>query len=255
MSAKLTSTNIGIANVQVSDTAASNDQRHAYRGHGLRRRHPPKFSFRQRRPSCRSAWAPQPAPQPSPRRFLTLPIILWADNRSLLRLLTAPPPAAVKRFHPCGHDRDDEFRRLERRSGAHHLHFRLHAFRRNGRENTRLCRRHTTVKTGTSPSGNDAAIVIGGLAGSIAFGQATTIGVDTTAANYIWKMSILVADSNGNAVPGAVVSLGVWPIGWSTGPACTIDPDTATTGTFWNEDDNENLILDAGEDGTEMLLC
>jgi hypothetical protein len=112
----------------------------------------------------------------------------------------------------------------------------------------------TAVTTGTAPSGNDAAIVIGGLAGSIAFGQATAIGVDSSTANYTWKMSILVSDSNGNAVPGAVVSLGVWPIGWSTGPSCSLDLDTATTGTFWNEDRNENLILDGtvttgGEDG------
>ncbi|MBW6487289.1 MAG: hypothetical protein K0B01_14185 [Syntrophobacterales bacterium] len=33
----------------------------------------------------------------------------------------------------------------------------------------------TTVETGTSPSGNDATIIIGGVAGSIAFGQATII--------------------------------------------------------------------------------
>jgi hypothetical protein len=123
-----------------------------------------------------------------------------------------------------------------------------------------------TVHTGsgaTPPSigsGNDAAIVIGGLAGSIAFGQATAVGTDSTTANYTWKMSILVSDSNGNAVPGAVVNLGVWPIAWSTGQACSFDADciwdithTVCTkgnyGTFWNEDQNENLILDAGEDG------
>jgi len=120
----------------------------------------------------------------------------------------------------------------------------------------------TTVATGTSPSGNDAAIVIGGVAGSIAFGQATVVSVDSTLANYVWPMSILVSDSNGNAVSGAIVSLSLWPIAWSTGLACTYDPDgcswnTATPpvcvpgnyGTYYNEDINENLILDSGEDG------
>jgi len=64
-------------------------------------------------------------------------------------------------------------------------------------------------------------------------------------------MSVLVADSNGNpAPPGTVVNLSAWPIAWSTGSGCAVDADTATTGTFYNEDTNENLILDAGEDGT-----
>jgi len=105
----------------------------------------------------------------------------------------------------------------------------------------------------STPTINDTAtIVIGGEAGSIAFGQATVLGVDSTNANYTLQMSVLVADSNGNPVPaGTIVNLSLWPIAWSTGSACSIDPDTATTGTFWNEDVNENLILDldTGEDG------
>lgn len=100
-------------------------------------------------------------------------------------------------------------------------------------------------------SGNDAAIVIGGTAGSVAFGSATVIATDSTNANYVRDMSILVADSNGNPAPlGTVVNLSAWPIAWSTGGACVVDADAANTGTFYNEDVNENLILDAGEDGT-----
>jgi hypothetical protein len=103
-----------------------------------------------------------------------------------------------------------------------------------------------------TPSGNDVAIVIGGVAGSIAFGQATSISNDDTQANYVWPMSVLVADSNGNAVKDANVSLSLWPIAWSTGGPCSVDLDTDTTGTFYNEDINENLILDAGEDGRRV---
>jgi Bacterial Ig-like domain (group 1) len=99
-------------------------------------------------------------------------------------------------------------------------------------------------------SGNDASIVIGGTAGSVAFGQATVLGENSNATAYVLPMSVLVADSGGNPVPGAVVNLSVWPIAWSTSSVpCTIDSDTASTGTFFNEDANENLNLDSGEDG------
>lgn len=107
------------------------------------------------------------------------------------------------------------------------------------------------VGVNLTSSGNDAAVVIGGTAGSVAFGQATALTVGGGGTTYILPMSVLVADSNGNPAPlGTVVNLSVWPIAWSTGGGCAVDADTATTGTFYNEDVNENLILDAGEDGT-----
>jgi hypothetical protein len=125
------------------------------------------------------------------------------------------------------------------------------------------------VGINVTDSGNDAAIVIGGVAGSIAFGQATVLSVDTTLSDYIQAMSILVADSNGNAVEGATVSLSLWPIAWSTGISCSYDADgvrydystdpageiTGDYGTFYNEDINENLILDAGEDGRRFYFA
>jgi hypothetical protein len=111
-------------------------------------------------------------------------------------------------------------------------------------------------------SGNDAAIVIGGSAGSIAFGQATELAVNSNKTAYILAMSVMVADSNGNPAPeGTVVNLSLWPIAVSTGGGCAVDPDgmvwdSATLsyipgngGTFLNEDINENVNLDAGEDG------
>jgi hypothetical protein len=83
-------------------------------------------------------------------------------------------------------------------------------------------------------------------------------------------MSVLVADSNGSPAPlGTVVNISTWPIAWSTGAGCVFDPDgfvwgitsaagvvpvtygwvVGNGGTFYNEDANENLVLDASEDG------
>jgi len=114
----------------------------------------------------------------------------------------------------------------------------------------------TAVATNTAPSGNDAAVVIGGTAGSVAFGIATTI-VELNPATYQLPMSVLVADSNGNAVPNTVVNLSAWPYAWSTGTqfACRVDTNTATTGTFLNEDANGNLNLDPGEDGVRLYAA
>lgn len=103
------------------------------------------------------------------------------------------------------------------------------------------------VETGVAPSGNDAAVVIGGQPGSIAFGRATVLGLNTDKTQYVQAMSVLVTDINGNPVSGATVSLSAWPIAWSTGELapCTPDADDGINqGTFLNEDVNENLILD-----------
>lgn len=112
----------------------------------------------------------------------------------------------------------------------------------------------------------DAAIVIGGVAGSVAFGMATTVSENDNKTQYILPMSVLVVDANGNPVSGAIVSLSAWPEAWSTGKSCAADADYISTydsstspptetktygnyGTFRNEDANENLYLDPGEDG------
>lgn len=102
------------------------------------------------------------------------------------------------------------------------------------------------VATGTSPSGSDATIVIGGTAGSVNIGRSS---VATDAGNgtlYILPMSVLVADANGNPVANSVVSLSAWPAAFNVGGnVCS-----GVSGTYYaNEDINENLSLDAGEDG------
>jgi hypothetical protein len=111
--------------------------------------------------------------------------------------------------------------------------------------------------TNTTTSSLDATIVIGGTAGSVAFGQATKI-IDAggTSTVYSFPMSVLVADSNGSPAPlGTVVNISAWPIAWSTGSGCAFDSDTATTGTFYNEDANQNLFLDPLEDGTRKYFA
>jgi len=112
------------------------------------------------------------------------------------------------------------------------------------------------IGVNATASNNDTAIVVGGTAGSVAFGQASSIedpglGRITT---YSFPMSVIVADSNGSPAPqGTVVNIGTWPIAWSTGTPCSIDADDGVSkGTFFNEDSNENLFLDAGEDGTRI---
>lgn len=118
----------------------------------------------------------------------------------------------------------------------------------------------------TSSSSLDTAIMVGGTAASVTFGQAARI-IDAGQSSpiYSYSMAVLVADASGNPAPmGTVVSLSAWPIAWTTGSRrAGCDPDIdgrvwspslgmyviGNAGTFYNEDANENLILDPGEDG------
>ncbi len=114
----------------------------------------------------------------------------------------------------------------------------------------------TTIATNTSPSGSDAAVVIGGTAGSVTIGRATTVAVDSSGTLYILPMSVLVADANGNPVTNTTVSLSAWPIAFNAnGTSC----NPLTTNDYYNEDDVlansayfENLSLDANEDGVRI---
>jgi hypothetical protein len=111
---------------------------------------------------------------------------------------------------------------------------------------------YPAVATGTSPSGNDATITIGGTAASISFAPASTVSSSPDDTSYIYNITVYVTDSAGHAAPeGTQVSLSVWPIAWSTGTAACGSP----TATYFNEDVNENGYLDGqwngvtGEDG------
>ncbi len=95
---------------------------------------------------------------------------------------------------------------------------------------------------------NDSvSIVIGGTAGSVVIGTATKVESINNDTTYNLSVSVLVSDSNGNAVAGAEVSLNLWPKRYLTG-FWNDDCDPIIIGRFDNEDSNRNLILDAGED-------
>ncbi len=101
-------------------------------------------------------------------------------------------------------------------------------------------------------------IIIGGTGGSLVIGQSTTISSINNDTAYSLPMSVLVSDSNGNPVSGAVVTLNLWPLQYGTGCWVKVGEEfvpgncPAPTYTFYdNEDDNHpdtsyyrNLILD-----------
>lgn len=109
----------------------------------------------------------------------------------------------------------------------------------------------TSIVTNTSPSGSDATVVIGGTAGSIAIGQSTVISDGASSTIYTLPMSVLVADSNGNAVANAVVSLSTWPIAFNVGGS--VCPGGPAGIFYFNEDANENLVRDSTETGPRLF--
>lgn len=108
---------------------------------------------------------------------------------------------------------------------------------------------------------DETAIVVGGIAGSVFIGLGDEVTV-VNATTYSYPVSIMVVDVNGNPAENVEVSLGLWPIRYSTGYWQDTDPDPdkddfipVVTGTFDNEDTNENMMLDPGEDTNgDMVL-
>ncbi|MDQ6953250.1 MAG: Ig-like domain-containing protein [Mariprofundaceae bacterium] len=125
----------------------------------------------------------------------------------------------------------------------------------------------TVVKTTGLPTVDPHAItniVMGGTAGSVVIGRGSRV-TSLNAATYQIMMAVVVADSNGNAVSGAQVTLKAWPsyyrFGYwqrDRGRLGSIDcqPVFIPT-TLWkstpNEDLNKNLTLDAGENKTNIM--
>jgi hypothetical protein len=90
------------------------------------------------------------------------------------------------------------------------------------------------------------AIVIGGTAGSVVIGSATKAEAVNNDTAYKLALSVVVSDSNGNPVPGAKVSLNLWPRRYRQANAVSEPLDPLKI--FFNEDANKNLRLDPGED-------
>ena len=110
----------------------------------------------------------------------------------------------------------------------------------------------TARVVGSAVTPSSIRIVIGGTAGSVFIGRGSEITV-LNATTYALPMSVLVADSSGAGMAGQEVSLTVWPAAYSAGEwydyiGANEDFRPYISGTFFNEDVNENLILDPGED-------
>ena len=102
----------------------------------------------------------------------------------------------------------------------------------------------SAVRTGVSPSNNDARLTIGGQALSVAFGPASVLGESSDKTLYVQAYSVQVADANNNPVANQVVTLRMRPVAFSLGSACTI------AATYCSEDVNGNGSLEsAAEDG------
>ncbi len=113
---------------------------------------------------------------------------------------------------------------------------------------------------------NDTSnIIIGGTVGSIAIGYGTKISSVENDTAYALPMSVLVTDSNGNAMSNVQVSLSTWPtqfnIGfWTKQEIVTPEGveeifEPLIINTFENEDKNRNLIRDTGDITTPACTC
>jgi hypothetical protein len=97
---------------------------------------------------------------------------------------------------------------------------------------------------------SDITLTVGGTAGSVAIGTSTTITSVNSDTSYSLPVTVMVTDSNGNAVSGVTVSLSIWGKRYFKGTrpkvddVCPADIDSV----FANEDVNENLLLEPGED-------
>jgi len=91
-------------------------------------------------------------------------------------------------------------------------------------------------------------LIIGGTPGSVSIGMGKKV-ISLNETTYSLPISVLVSDANGSNISGIAVSLNIWPEKYSTGYFMdNTDCDVVFTGTFPNEDVNQNLILDEGED-------
>lgn len=107
----------------------------------------------------------------------------------------------------------------------------------------------TAVKTGASPSSNNAQLTIGGQALSVAFGSSSVLGESSDKTLYIQAYSVQVTDANNNPVAGQTVTLRLRPVAFKLGSFCSV------TAIYCAEDTNGNDSLEsATEDGVRTAL-
>lgn len=111
----------------------------------------------------------------------------------------------------------------------------------------------TGYKSGTAITQTDGAnvtsITINQTAASVVIGAATTAQDANNTTSYILPVTVLVSDSGGHPVANALVTLSAWPDTYSTGYwTGTTNCIASVTANFANEDINENVQLDPGED-------
>ncbi|MBS7808419.1 Ig-like domain-containing protein [Variovorax sp. PCZ-1] len=112
----------------------------------------------------------------------------------------------------------------------------------------------TAVRTGTSPSGNDVVLTVGGQALSVAFSPSTVIRSSADNTFYELDFSAQVTDAGGGSVVGVPVSLNVKPYAFTVGSVNACSANQTTTFTYCSEDRNGNGSLDNGEDGQRIQL-
>ena len=116
----------------------------------------------------------------------------------------------------------------------------------------------TTQGDNQSFQEDDLAITITGGAANVSIGYASEISANDDNTLYLQPVSVLVADTNGNPVSGATVSLGLQPSRFRTGEWVKFAENYELTlfnpcsgpgpSIFVNEDLNNNATLDGDED-------
>jgi len=97
--------------------------------------------------------------------------------------------------------------------------------------------------TGTLKS-DSVSVIVGGTATSIAIGMSTKI-IQLDSNSYAMPITIQVADTNGSPVANQVVNLSLWPVTYALGTYyCYPEPGLWLWGTEANEDTNRDANLD-----------
>lgn len=96
---------------------------------------------------------------------------------------------------------------------------------------------------------DEFSIVIGGTAGSVILAQSSEISSAYDATMYQYTIGVVVADTNGNPVENAEVSLGLWPTRYYS---YNYSESRNLQDFLENEDTNRNTYLDDDDDEVDF---